>query len=139
MAFIGLDLGFAGDLLQVFLLHSCCKSFIFFFALLFGASQFNLLLVLHFSDLSFSGTGFVALFSNSTMGLNRPHFARIIGPIEGFLCLLLLLAHLDLLFPEFIVCLHRFPLDPLLPLLFGIVVPDLLVELFTLTSKLINT
>ena len=114
------------------------KLFVLLFALLFGKSQLFLLLLLDHSDFSLCDTSPVTFFHDPTMRLNRPHRTWIICLVEGLLSLFLLLAHLNLLLPELVVHVHGFPLDPLLSQLLCIVVPDLLLELLALTSKLVD-
>ena len=51
------------------------------------------------------------------MGLNGPQLVRIVHSVEVFLCLLFLLAKLDLLSPELALRLLILPLDAHLALL----------------------
>ena len=66
------------------------------------------------------------------MGLNCPQLVRIVHSVEVFLCLLLLLAKLNLLSPELALRLLSLLLDAQLALLLHLVVDDLLIELFLL-------
>lgn len=66
------------------------------------------------------------------MGLNCPQLVRVVHSVEVFLCLLLLLAKLNLLSPELALRLLILLLDAQLALLLHLVVDDLLVELFLL-------
>lgn len=66
------------------------------------------------------------------MGLNCPQLVRVVHSVEVFLCLLLLLAKLNLLSPELALRLLGLLLDAQLTLFLHLVIDDLLVELILL-------
>lgn len=126
------DLRLASRLLQVRLDHLLADVFFILTALQAQALNLTLLEVKHGLDFLIGPPGLILLFQAPAMRLNCPQLVRIVHSVEVFLCLLLLLAKLNLLSPELALRLLSLLLDAQLALLLHLVVDDLLIELFLL-------